>query len=70
MKCETLNYLTKDLISLYQIISKMDENFSNNYIINITHKPTIAPLAFTILSSDFMDKSSCIPKTRGALDNA
>lgn len=70
MKSETLNYLTKDLISLYQVILEMDKIIFNNYRINITNKPTIASLSMAILRSNFMNKTSHFPKTNGSVENA
>ena len=70
MKSETLNYLTKDIVSLYQIILKMDSIIYNNYRINITNKPTIASLSMAILRSNFMDKTTRMPKTRGNVERA
>jgi len=70
MKDEVLNYLTKDIISLYKILEKMEETIYKNYRINITNKPTIASLSMAILRSNFLEKSSCLPQSNGKLENA
>jgi hypothetical protein len=70
MQSETLKYLTKDIVSLYQIISKMDEIVYKNYRINILNKPTIASLAMSVLRSNFLSVTARLPKTKGRLDIA
>ncbi len=70
LRIELEKYLTKDVISLYQILEQMDNIIYKNYRINITTKPTIASLALSILRSNFMDKELQLPKTRGRVEIA
>lgn len=70
MKKETLAYLHDDVVSLYEILLKMDNTIFNNYRINITSNPTIASLALTILRSNFLNENSKLPKTTGSLEAA
>lgn len=70
MKNETLKYLSKDIISLHQILVEMDKIIFSNYRINITSHPTIASLAFTILRSNFLSDNNLLPKSKGELENA
>jgi len=70
LKDETLNYLSKDLISLYQILKKMDEIIFSNYRINITSHVTISSLAIRILRSNFLNSSNILPKSKGELEQA
>ena len=70
MKDETLKYLSKDLISLYQILEKMDRIIYSNYRINITSHVTIASLALRILRSNYLEASNLLPKSKGELEIA
>ena len=70
LRCETLNYLSKDLISLYQILVKMDNIIYSNYRINITSHITIASLAIKILRSNFLKSSRLLPKSKGEIEFA
>lgn len=70
MREETLKYLSKDIISLYQILVKMDKIIFSNYRINITSHPTIASLAFAILRSNFLSSNNLLPKSKGEIENA
>lgn len=70
MREETLKYLSKDLISLHQILVEMDKIIFSNYRINITSHPTIASLAFAILRSNFLNDNKLLPKSKGEVENA
>ena len=70
MKKETLNYLTKDIISLYQILKKMDDIIYSNYRLNITYFITISALSIAIFRSNFLDDKTFLPRTKGSLDDA
>ena len=64
LKNETLNYLTKDLESLYQIIQIMSNNIFNKFRLNIIDFPTLPSLAMGIFRSNFYNEE-VIPKLKG-----
>lgn len=70
LKDETLKYLSKDIISLYEIIGKMDEIVFSNYRINITSLTTIASLSFKIIRSNYLKNDKLLGKCRGELEYA
>ena len=70
LKQETLNYLSKDLISLHQILVKMDSIIFSNYRINITSHRTIASLSIANYRSNFLKCDELLPKSKGELEVA
>ena len=70
VKDETLKYLIKDLISLYQVLMEVDKIIFSNYRINITAHPTIASLSISILRSNFLKDNNLLPKSKGELEEA
>jgi hypothetical protein len=70
LKNETLKYLEKDLISLYQIMTKMSNEIWGLYSINITKYSTISSLGLAIYLSNFIPKDCEISRARGELEYA
>lgn len=70
MRDETILYLEKDLISLYQIINKMSDLIFKSYKINITNCKTISSLALSIYRSNFLDNEHMLAHTEGDLEKA
>ena len=68
-KNETINYLTKDLFSLYEVITKFNLFIYNKFKINITRVRTISGLSFLIFTSKFYDENKTpIYYTKGKLE--
>ena len=72
MKDETLKYLSKDIICLYQILEKMDNIIFSNYRLNITSYITISSLSLAIFrrSPNFLKDNDLLPKSKGSLEKA
>lgn len=70
LKGETLKYLEKDLISLYQVVEKMSDIVFSNYRVNITDVITISYLAIGIYRSNFMSRAVELNYSTGAMENA
>jgi hypothetical protein len=54
MRDETIKYLKKDLMALYQIMMAMSENTFSTYRINITRVKTASALAFLVYRAKFL----------------
>jgi len=70
LKKETLEYLSNDVISLYQILQKADNYYFSNYRLNITTYPTLPSISMGILRSNFLNKNILLPRCRGDLEYA
>jgi hypothetical protein len=67
MRDETVNYCSKDCISLYQVIIKFSELIFELFKIDIHKYPTISSLAFGIYRSKFMSENNNIPQLSGQI---
>ena len=68
-KLESLNYLKKDLISLYEVMHKFNNDIFEQFGINISRIRTISGLAFLIFTSKFYKpKKSKIYFTYGSIE--
>lgn len=69
VKRETINYLEKDLISLYDVILKFNLIIFEKFKINITRVRTISGLAFLIFTGKYYDeKNTPIYLSKGKLE--
>jgi DNA polymerase type B, organellar and viral len=69
-KIQTLLYLEKDLLSLFEVIMKFKEIIFYKFGVNITRVRTISGLAFLIFTSNYYDhKKIPIHFTKGKLEN-
>lgn len=60
-KCEALEYLDKDLISLLDVIAKADEYLLDNYNIDFSKCLSASSMAMKIYRTNFMDINKQIP---------
>ena len=60
-KKESLFYLSKDLISLYKILVKINKTLFLDFDIDLTKCLTISKLAYEIFTKDYLDKDKPIP---------
>jgi len=70
MEDETLKYLDKDLICLFQVVNKMSNVIFRKYRINITKYTTISGLAMAIYRSNFLKIEHKLAHTTGSVENA
>lgn len=71
MKNETVKYLIKDLISLHQILIKLNNTLFSTYRCNITKHVTISSIAIFIYCSNFLNpETTHLTITSGKLENA
>jgi hypothetical protein len=70
LKSETFSYLEKDLISLYQIVSKMSLDIYSKYRLNITSFATLSGLALAIYRANFLPNDAKIVKFKGVAEKA
>lgn len=68
MREETLSYLSKDLICLHQVISKVSLIIYNKYSINLFKHVTISGLALAIYRSNYLSSGFKLPNTRGRIE--
>lgn len=54
LRSETIKYCEKDVISLYQVLTKFNTLIFNKYKLNIHRFPTLPSLAFAIFKSCYM----------------
>lgn len=60
-KAETLSYLSKDLISLYQILVKVNRALFLDFNVNMTKCLTITKMAYEIFSKHYLNPNKPIP---------
>jgi hypothetical protein len=70
MKNETLKYISKDVISLHEIMVEVDNIIFGYYRINISSYPTIASLAISIFRSNFLENDNILVKSNAKLELA
>lgn len=68
VKTETLNYLSKDLSSLLQIIKKFSQFIFDNFKINITTCKTISGLSFKIYLSNYYKLEYNLKEIKGKIE--
>ena len=69
VKEETLKYLEKDLLSLYEVIMEFNNIIYRTFYVNITRVRTLSGLAFLIYTSKYYDeKNTPIYYTKGKLE--
>nr|YP_009690150.1 DNA polymerase family B [Porodaedalea pini]QEG56930.1 DNA polymerase family B [Porodaedalea pini] len=61
LKYETLNYCSRDCMSLYQILKSFCNLIFDKFEVNVLKAPTLPSLAFRIFRSKFLPKSLEIP---------
>jgi hypothetical protein len=69
LRGETMKYLDKDLISLYQIVDKVWEDTYAVYGLNIGEFQTISSLSTGVFRSNFLPEGDILSSSRGALDS-
>lgn len=70
MRNETILYLEKDIICLFQVVNEMSDIIFKKYRINITKHNTISSLAISIYRSNFLQSHYKLTHTSGDLENA
>ena len=60
-KAESLSYLSDDLMSLYQILVKVNKTLFLDFDIDMTKCLTISKLAYEIFTKDYLDSNKPIP---------
>ena len=68
MKDETIEYLNKDIISLYQIVIKQVNIIFKNYRVNLLNVNTISGLSVKIYRSNFLLDGYKIPILKGDIE--
>lgn len=69
LRGETMKYLDKDLISLYQIIDKVWDDTFEVYGLNIDKFQTISGLSVGVFRSNFLPEGEILSSSRGDLDS-
>nr|QWO71449.1 DNA polymerase [Lyophyllum shimeji] len=68
-KIETIKYLEKDILSLYEVVNNFNNIIFNKFNINITRIRTISGLAFLIFTAKYYDPNKTpIYFTKGKLE--
>jgi len=68
LRDETIKYLRNDLISLYQVLNKMNDWLFQEYKINMTKYSTISGISLAIYRTKFLKNDFKIPKLRGNIN--